>query len=239
MPLIPKEKDSWEFSEVTPSVLEEYSSKPLWLAFIHTPVILQCPLFSSVPVRLTHVDHLAYVGFSLWEALPTDAGWEARKVGAFLPAPSWIWLCVCNSWVSRDRGRDQASSWERCPQDSKPTLTASCHISWALPATQTGLLLPHSVPGPWPTWVAALGFHCLSTSCGLSSTSLGLCFPWPSLRKQLTNLLIIHSLLHSSSQHPPSPGFCKEQVVTKMKTPLLTSFSLIRRLPSPPPQDVS
>lgn len=58
---------------------------------------------------------------------------------------------------------------------------------------QSGLLLPHSVLGPWPSWVAALGFCCLSSSCVLSSTSLGLCFPWPSLRKQLTNLPILHS----------------------------------------------
>lgn len=42
-------------------------------------------------------------------------------------------------------------------RDSEPTLAVSWDISWTLPATQTGLLLPHSVPGPCPNWVTALG----------------------------------------------------------------------------------
>ena len=97
-------------------------------------------------------------------------------------------------------------------RDSEPTLAVSWDISWALPAIQTGFLLPHSVPGALPQ----LGHSSRSGDSEVSPVPLsspplplGLCFPRPSLREQLTYLPI----LHSSSQHYSAPGLYKEQAV--------------------------
>lgn len=74
----------------------------------------------------------------------------------FLPPPGFNSVSAALEAQGQGQGQGQFLT-KVTPKESEPALDACGDIVWALPAAQTGLLLPHLGTGALPTWAPTLG----------------------------------------------------------------------------------